>query len=325
MIFINTNTQKRRLGRTGIQVTPIGLGGNQFSGGKGVFGMMLPDLSQKQVNAIVKAALDGGINWFDTAEMYGFGHSEQALSRGLKAAGKQNDQVFVATKWNPILRTAGNISRSIDTRLKFLDGYTIDLYMVHNPYGFSSPETEMDAMANLVEAGKIRSIGVSNFNAGQMRRAYEALEKRGLPLAVNQVQYSLLDRKIESNGVLDAARELGVTIVAWAPLGTGLLTGKYHKDPDLVKSKPPLRGLMARRNIKRSHPVVLKLEEIAPRHNATAAQVALNWVINFQGKIVVAIPGASRRRHAEQSAGAMGFSLSQEEMDQLDAISRQFC
>jgi len=314
--------EKRRLGRTDIELTPIGLGVMQFAGGKGLFGMMMPDLSGEQMNAIVKAALDGGINWFDTAEMYGRGRSEQALAKGLKAAGIQNGDIRIATKWLPLLRTAGNIPRTIDKRLHHLDGYPIALYQVHLPWSFSSPEAEMAAMADLVKAGKVSSVGVSNFNAGQMRRAQAALEKRGLTLASNQVHYSLLQRDIERNGVLATAKELGVTIIAYTPLETGLLSGIYHKDPATLKQKPFARRMSLRRQIESSRPLVEALEEIAARYEATAAQVALNWLIHFHGETVVTIPGASKVTHAEQAAGAMSFKLSAEELARLDELSR---
>ena len=180
----------------------------------------------------------------------------------------------------------------------------------------------MDAMANLVEAGKIRSVGVSNFNADLMRRAHAALKKRGLPLAVNQMEYSLLDRQIESNGVLDAARELGVTIVAYTPLGYGLLTGKYHKNPELFKQTP--RGSMLKRKFEQSRPIVAALEDIGKKYDATSGQVALNWVIYNQGESVVAIPGATKAEHAKQSAGAMSFKLSDDELARLDELSKEF-
>jgi len=317
-------TKKRSLGRTGIQVTPIGLGVMQFSGSQGVFGMMFPDLSQEQMNAIIKAALDGGINWFDTAEVYGRGRSERGLANALKAAAKQDDEVVVATKWFPIFRTASNIPRTIHNRVHYLDGYTIDLYMVHQPWGFSSKEAEMEAMADLVEDGLIRSIGVSNFNLEQMQRAHAALEKRGLPLAVNQVQYSLLNRKIETNGVLEAAKELGVTIVAYSPLARGMLSGKYHKQPQLIEGAPFIRKKMLERNLERARHLVKALEETADRYDATPAQVALNWLINFRGETVVAIPGATKVEQAEQNAGAMKFKLSDEELTKLEELSRKF-
>jgi aryl-alcohol dehydrogenase-like predicted oxidoreductase len=316
--------QKRPMGNTGLEITPIGLGVMQFSGGSGIFGMVFPDLSQGDMNAIVKAALDGGINWFDTAEMYGRGNSERGLASALKALGVQDDEVVIGTKWFPIFRTASNISRTIGDRLHYLDGYTIDLYMVHQPWGFSSPEAEMNAMADLVEAGKIRSVGVSNFNVDQMRRAHDALAKRGLPLAVNQVQYSLLYRKIESNGVLETAKELGITIVAWSPLARGILCGRYHNNPDLYNQLPFGRKMMMRDKIKESGPIIEALNVIAPKYGANAAQVALNWLVNFHGEMVVAIPGTSKVHQAEESAGAMKFKLSDEEMAQLDELSSDF-
>jgi len=315
---------KRRLGQTDIEITPIGLGVMQFAGGAGMFGMMFPEISQETMDGIIRTALDGGINWFDTAEIYGRGRSEQGLANALRAAEKKDDEVIVATKWFPMFRTARNIPRTIHDRIRFLDGYSIDLYMVHQPWGFSPPEAEMEAMADLVEGGKIRSVGVSNFDAEQMRRAHTALQKRGLPLAANQMQYSLLHRKIETNGVLAAAKELGITITAWSPLASGLLTGKFHKDPDILSKTPFGRRMRLRREIERSRPLILALEEVAINHDATPAQIALNWLIHFQGEAVVAIPGASKVKQAEESAGVMNFKLTDEEMTRLDELSRMF-
>lgn len=316
--------KKRTLGNTNIKITPIGLGVMEFSGGAGFFSKMFPVLSQDEKNAIVKAALDGGINWFDTAELYGFGRSEQALATALKAANIPDDKVIIATKWLPMLRTAGNIPRTINDRLRNLDGYTIDLYMVHQPWSFSSPEAEMYAMVELVETNKIRSVGVSNFDADRMQRAYDALKQRGLSLAVNQVEYSLINRKIETNGTLDKAKELGVTIIAYTPLGSGLLIGKYHKNPKLLEEKTFTRRMMLGRNIDRTRTIIDALDEIAFEHEATPAQVALNWVINFQGEVIVTIPGATQVNHAEENAAAMRFQLSQEQMTRLDELSREF-
>ncbi len=152
----------------------------------------------------------------------------------------------------------------------------------------------MNAMADLVEAGKIRSVGVSNFNPARMRRAHAALAKRGLPLAVNQVRYSLLDREIETNGVLETARELGVTITAYTPIERGLLSGKYHKDPELLERMTGWRKASMQRNLERTRPLINAMDEMAARYGVTIAQVALNWVINFNGEIVVTIPGATK-------------------------------
>jgi len=311
----------RRLGKTDLKVTAIGLGVMQFSGAKGVFRFMFDDLGQPQMDEIVAAALNGGINWFDTAEVYGGGRSERGLSAALQHAGAEDDDVIVATKWFPALRKASNILRSIDRRLRNLEPYTIGLYYVHQPWGFSPPEAEMAAMADLVEAGSIEAVGVSNFNADQMRRAAAALEKRGLKLAANQTQYSLVHREIESNGVLEAARELGVTIVAWGPLGSGLLTGKFHRDPGALAATPFVRRRRLRPQLEATAPLIDALEAIGARYRATPSQVALNWLIHFAGETVVAIPGASKAQQALEAAGAMTFTLSAGEMQELDRLS----
>ena len=314
--------KKRQLGKTDIEVTPIGLGVMQFSGNGLLFRSMLSKIPEGESNTIVKTALDGGINWFDTAEMYGRGRSEQSLAEALSMAGTKDADVIIGTKWFPLFRTARNIPRTIDHRIRFLEGYTIDLYMIHQPISFSSPEAEMNTMADLVEAGKIRSIGVSNFNAERMRRAHTALEKRGLPLAVNQVEYNLLHRDIEKNDVLETAKELGVTIVAWGPLSSGLLTGRFHKDPQILAQAPLLRRRRFQRQIEETRPLIGALEEIASRYDVTPAQVALNWLITFNGETVVAIPGASKVKHAQESAGAMKFQLSDEDLNHLDKLTR---
>ncbi len=319
----DAKVEMRELGRTGIKVTPIGLGTMELSGGGKALGRMFPKLPTEEKNAIIKAALDGGINWFDTAAIYGNGVSEAAVALGLKEAGKKNGDVVVATKWFPLLKTAADLPKTIDERLGFLDGFAIDLYMVHQPMGFSSPEAEMDAMADLVEQGKIRSVGVSNFNAKRMRRAHAQLAKRGLPLAVNQMHYSLVRRDIETNGVLETAKELGITIIAYTPLGSGLLTGKYHKDPALIDAKKGLRKGIIRRQLEPTRPLVEAMEEIGRKYDATPAQVALNWVINFHGDSVVTIPGATKLKQVEESARAMTFHLTDEELARLDELSRE--
>lgn len=314
----------RPLGQTGIRVTPIGLGAWQFSEGKGGARGSWGSVTPEDTDDIVRTALAGGMNWFDTAELYGYGRSEEGLSRALQKAGKGNGEVVVATKWNPFLRTAGSITETIEKRLSFLSPFSIDLHQIHFPASFSSIESEMNALANLIESGKIRAAGVSNFSAGQMRRAHEALMKRGCVLASNQVKYSILDRRIEKNGILDTARDLGVTIIAYSPLEMGLLSGKFHEDSSLLASRPIVRRLRLRRIVEKSRPVILALEQIASNHGVSVSQVSLNWLVNRHGDVVVTIPGATKVRHARESAGAMSFSLSEDEMERVDKLSRDF-
>ena len=182
-------------------------------------------------------------------------------------------------------------------------------------------------MADLVAEQKIRAVGVSNFNPARMRRAHEALAARQIPLASNQVRYSLLDRRVESDGTVAAAKALGVTIIAYSPLGQGLLTGRYHEDPGFVKTRPGPRKLMGAfraKGLERSRRLVEELRTIAAAHGATAAQVALAWLCQFHGDTVVVIPGASRPQQAEENAGALELSLSQAELGALDESSRRF-
>ena len=317
----------RPLGRSPIVLSAIGLGCWQFSEGHGFAGRYWPSLPQETVNQIVKASLIGGITWFDTAEVYGRGRSEAALARALMAAGSKNGDVVIATKWWPILRAAGSIKATISERLDRLAPFEIDLYQVHQPFALASTIAQMQAMADLVAGNKIRTVGVSNFSAGKMRAAHQALTARGIPLVSNQVPYSLLNRKIETNGVLQAARELGTTIIAYSPLAQGILSGKFHQDPNLIRSRPGPRKWMTafqREGLERSRPLVTALNEIARQYGATASQVALNWLVHSSGDTVVAIPGATSATQAAENAGALGFRLTASEQKRLEELSRQF-
>ncbi|MFW5683800.1 MAG: aldo/keto reductase [Spirochaetota bacterium] len=313
------------LGSTSMLITPIGLGCWQFSGGKGLIGGYWRPLDQERVNAIVKASLDGGVNWFDTAEAYGMGASEDALSTALDAAGVRNT-ALIATKWLPFFRFAGSIARTFPKREEHLAPHGVDLHQVHQPWSFSSIERQMDEMAELVDAGSIRAVGVSNFSAGQMRRAHDRLARRGIPLASNQVRYSLLDREIEENGVLETADELGVTIIAYSPLAQGVLTGKYHESEDARRSLSGPRRFLPRfksSGLEKSLPLVRKLQEVAEAHDASAAQVALAWTVQRHGERVVAIPGASSVSQAESNAASMSLRLTEDQLGEIDVQSRR--
>ncbi|MFN2144278.1 MAG: aldo/keto reductase [Anaerolineales bacterium] len=314
--------EKRKLGHSDLYVTPIGLGVMQFAGGRGIFRQLFNYFDQPVKDEIVRSALEGGINWFDTAEMYGNGRSERALRDALVNNGVADEDVLIASKWWPVPRFAGSIRRTIGTRLGNLSPYTLDLHQVHWPNSFSSPETQMNVMADLVEAGKIRAVGVSNFGETYTHRAHQALVKRGLGLASNQVQFSLLHRDIEQNGILKAAKELGVTIIAWSPLASGLLSGKFHKDAQILANTPKTRRRRLAGQLKATQPLIDVLDEIAQRHGKSISQVALNWTIHFHGETVMAIPGASKVRHAQEAAGVLDFRLTDAEMAQLDELTR---
>ena len=316
--------KNRTLGKTDIMITPIGQGVMQMSGGSRIGNMMFPPIPEQDANNIIKTAIDNGINWFDTAEAYGFGNSEKNLSRGLQATGINDNDVIIATKWMPMMRWAGSIKKTIDKRIENLHPYTIGLHQIHMPYSFSSLKSQLNNMADLVEEGKIRSVGVSNFSAKQMRKAHEVLEIRGIPLASNQVNYNLLKRKIEKNGVLDTAKELGMTIICWGPLHSGLLTGKFHAEPELLNSKGRMRKRSFNRKLKKSQPLIDELVRIAESHDATVSQIALSWLVNYQGETVVAIPGATKASQSQLNGQTMSINLSTEELTSIADLSEEF-
>jgi len=316
--------QRRKLGNSDLEVSPVGVGVMQFAGGGGMFRFMFAKLSQAEKDLIVKTAYDGEINWFDTAEYYGWGRSERTLRKALENNGIRDEEVHIATKWWPAPRTANNIRKTIHQRLMNLEGYSIGLHQVHWPWSFSSPEAQMNAMADLVDEGKVKAVGVSNFSAQYTSRSHAALQRRGLGLASNQVHFNLIYRKIETNGILDAARDLGVTIIAYSPLASGLLSGKFNQNPEILRRTPIARRANLTRQIRKVQPLVEAMDEMAKRHGVTISQVALNWTVNFHGDTVVAIPGATSPRHVEEFAGVMSFRLTDEEMNRLDELSRKF-
>jgi aryl-alcohol dehydrogenase-like predicted oxidoreductase len=179
---METQIALRNLGKSSLQITPIGLGCWQFSKAGNLAGKFWPSLEDDLIKEIVKASLDGGINWFDTAELYGNGASEKMLSRSLTALGKNPGEVIVATKWNPIFRFASNIGKTIDIRLACLNPFPIDLYQVHMPYSFSSVVREMEEMAKLVEAKKIKYVGREQlFSQADAHRLGDASKARDQP------------------------------------------------------------------------------------------------------------------------------------------------
>ena len=313
------------LGGTKIMLSTVGLGCWQFSRRRHLAGRYWPMVEEAEIKAIVRASLESGVNWFDTAQAYGGGESERMLAGALAALKVKPGDVHVATKWDPFLKTSRSLLRTIEERLGNLGGYPISLHQVHHPTAVSTVRSQMRAMARLVGLGKIRAVGVSNFSAQRMRAAHEALAGQGLKLAANQVRYSLLDRRIESNGVLDTARQLGIMIIAYSPLAQGLVSGKFHDDPGLVRRRQGFRRFIPafwKRGLDKSRPVILSLREVAAHRSVTPSQAALRWLVQAGEGRVLVIPGATSVAQAVENAEAMNFRLTGQEMDGLEKASR---
>jgi aryl-alcohol dehydrogenase-like predicted oxidoreductase len=313
----------RKLGQSNMMVSAIGLGTWQFSKKNGFAGKYWDFIPDEEILKIIKISLEGGINWIDTAEIYGKGESEKAIARALKALGKKPGDVIIATKWWPLFRTASHLEKSIGERLAALDGFPIDLYQIHQPYSLSNIADEMQAIGRLVKQGKVRYAGVSNFSASQMERAYDQLAQYGIKLISNQVHYNLLNRKIENNGILRKAKDLGISIIAYSPLAQGLLTGKFHDQPELLEKIGirKYRPFFKKANLAKTKPVIDTLKSIGQKYNVTPGQVALNWLVTFSGDTVVAIPGASKLSQAQDNLGCLHFTLSHEELQMIDSAS----
>ncbi len=257
-----------------------------------------------------EASVAAGVTLFDTAAMYSGGASERRL--GELARGKD---VLIASKFppSPFAHTR-DFPHALDASLARLGRSQVDLYQHHFPSRRVSIPDLMDLMADAVEAGKIRAVGVSNYSAEQMRLAHAALAKRGIPLASNQVQYSLLHRQPEVNGVLDACRELGVTLIAYQPLASGALTGRYITGGGPTGFRRFMRQFRGQGR-EAVAPVVALLRQIGERYDKTPAQVALRWLI--ENEVVLPIPGAKNGEQAAQNAGALSFRLTSDEIDAL--------
>jgi aryl-alcohol dehydrogenase-like predicted oxidoreductase len=261
-----------------------------------------------------EASIAGGATLFDTAAMYAGGASERRLGEF------SSDQALIATKFPATLwASADDMPGQLADSLARLRRVHVDVYQHH----FPSPRVDiprlMNLMADAVAAGQVRAVGVSNYSADQMRQAHAALAQRGIPLASNQVEYSLLHRRPERNGVLDACRELGVTLMAYQPLAGGALTGKYtptNLPRGLRRFFKPFRA----RDLAALEPVTALLREIGKRYGKTPAQVTLRWLI--ENDTVLPIPGAKNRKQATENAAALTFHLTQDEIDALDTATR---
>ena len=287
----------RALGASGLTVSSLGVGTNRWEYGK----------NDEQVLQVFQSSLDVGVNFFDTADAYGFGKSERLVGECLR----QNERTAViASKFAPL--PTRKLSKALDGSLSRLGVQTLDLYFVHFPIGKIEPL--MDQMAQAVQDGKIRTVGVSNFSASQMRRAADRLARYNIPLAANEVQYNLLHRQPEVNGVLDACKELNVALVAYVPL----VSGRFMTSPSQQESSRLFSFLSSSKEKRQS--LRHTLQTIARDRGKSVAQVMLNWLLR-RDEHIIPIPGTTAATHALDNAEVLTWELNKEEFRAIDQVS----
>jgi aryl-alcohol dehydrogenase-like predicted oxidoreductase len=267
--------------------------------------------TDKEIRESFDVSLSLGVRFIDTAEIYGSGTSERLLGKFLK---ETEQPVLVATKFFPLpwRFTKGSIPRALKGSLERIGVDSVDLYQIHWPSRTMSAETSMEGMVECIKRGMARTVGVSNYDEKLMIRAYTTLARHGIPLASNQVHYSLLNRKVEKNGTLARCKDLGIRLIAYSPLEKGLLTGKYSAE----NPPPGVRKSQSAELLKKLPPVIKLLQEIGLNHgDKTVSQVSLNWLIC---KGALPIPGAKNVKQAESNAGGAGWRLTEEEVAKLD-------
>jgi aryl-alcohol dehydrogenase-like predicted oxidoreductase len=324
-----------QLGANQTAIAPLGIG--TWAWGDRLFWDYGKTYDATDLQSAFKAALECGITFFDTAEIYGLGESERLLGEFKRQV---NQPVQIATKYFPLpwRFAASSVADALTASLKRLQVPTVALYQVHQPFDFFMGQKNlMNALADEVEQGRIAAVGVSNYSAEQMRQAHQFLSDRGVPLAVNQMQYSLLARQIERNGVMDTARELGVTILAYSPLAQGLLTGKYAPETGVPETAAPKTAVpktaaptgvrrldpkFSQKGLEKLAPAIATLREIGEAYGKTPAQVALNWLI-AQGN-VIPIPGAKNADQIRMNAGALNWTMTEAERDRIDRVTQQW-
>jgi aryl-alcohol dehydrogenase-like predicted oxidoreductase len=290
----------------GAHLSAIGLGTWQFGSSEWGYG---GEYARGEAGAIVRRALELGVNLIDTAEIYGFGRSERIVGEAIRG---RRDSVFLATKLFPVglpFQVAGRARRSA----RRLGVEHLDLYQLHWPSPFFPPGSTMPRMKRLVDAGLVGHVGVSNHSLARWQAAEGAL---GGPVLSNQVRFSLVDRQPEHD-LLPWAQQQGRVIIAYSPLAQGLLSGRYQQAPP--RNFRRLRRAFSAESRERTQPLISALGEIGSRLGATHAQVALAWLIRKPN--VVAIPGASSVRQLEENVAAADLELTDDDEARLTALA----
>jgi aryl-alcohol dehydrogenase-like predicted oxidoreductase len=314
---MNESLQSTTLGRSSLQVPRMGVGVMTWGQAKGFDRFTLAQMAQgpsfgfEEEQHALEISLSAGVNLFDTAAMYSNGASERRL--GELGRGRE---ILLATKFPPSpFSNTDDFPKELNASLSRLGRSYIDLYQIHFTSNRLDIPKLMRYMANAVEAGKVKAVGVSNYSAAEMRLAHAELFKFGIPLASNQVEYSLLYRKPETDGVLIACRDLGVTLIAYSPLAMGALTGKYSTQTKAGGLRRFFRNFRGKA-MDVILPVVALLREIGSRYSKSPSQVALRWLI--ENETVLPIPGAKNGKQAAENAGALSFSLSPDEIESVN-------
>jgi aryl-alcohol dehydrogenase-like predicted oxidoreductase len=298
---------------TAQKISKIGLGTWQFGAKEWGYGQ---DYANQQARDIVRRALELGVTLFDTAEMYGFGRSERILGEALRQ--QPESPAFLATKLFPVLPLAPVVEQRAVASAGRLGTRHISLYQVHWPNPLVSDGTIMRGMRTLQRVGLVGEVGVSNYPLARWKAAERALGGRVLS---NQVRYSLADRAPEQD-LLPYAAQAGRVVIAYSPLAQGLLSGRYdraNRPANRVRAGNPL---FLPENLDRASKLIGLLREVAADHQATAAQIALAWVIRHPA--VTAIPGASSVEQLESNVAAAGIELSDDQYTALNTASGQF-
>jgi aryl-alcohol dehydrogenase-like predicted oxidoreductase len=302
-----------------VELPVMGLGTWAW-GDKSTWGMndYDPSYNFETIREAYRTSVAAGITFFDTAEAYGNGESERIIGRLIEEDGDNRSRIVIATKFFPSpwkLAVSSALMASLRASLERLKMPWVHLYQIHGPISLRSHAAMAEALTAAHRAGLVKAVGVSNYSEKETRAIHAELAKRGIALASNQIEFSLLRTMAEANGLLNACKELGVIVLAYSPLGQGRLTGKYS-----AANPPPGRRQFSDFPMTEIDPIVAELGRIGEQHGGkTPAQVALNWIIC---KGAVPIPGAKNKAQAEQNAGALGWRLSNDEVRRLDSISK---